>query len=71
VQEYKGITRKDNADWLGWVYIDTYSPITDDFENDAPLNALVKKHYFTKRLYVILFNAIPYIIGLLIFLAKG
>ena len=61
MDEYKGIYKQEHSSWKGWSYIALYESITDDFDNDAPLQKMVKRFYLKRKLFVIGFNLIPYI----------
>lgn len=54
--EYMGISRSKYPNWGGWNYISLYSSITNDFDNDKPLQKLVKKHYLKQSFFKLLFN---------------
>jgi|LGVF01.2.fsa_nt_gb hypothetical protein len=68
---YKGISREEYPLWRGWNYIALYSSITDDFDNDKPLQKLVTIHYLKKKMLITLFNLTPYILILGIYIANN
>ena len=48
-ETYRGISRKSNPDWPGWVILEKYKPLTrGDIINDAELKQAVSDLYFTK-----------------------
>ena len=59
---YKGISKKDYPNSPIWGYIALYSSITDDFDDDEPLQKLVRKHHQKTKLYIILYNMSIYAI---------
>ena len=54
--EYKGIAMSEYPSSPIWGYIALYSSITDDFDNDEPLQRMVKRHYLKIGIYKTLFN---------------
>lgn len=66
MNEYKGISKQEFPFWSGWGHIALYESITNDFDDDKSLQRSVNLHYLKKKLYILLFNLIPYfIIGIL------
>lgn len=66
MKDYKGICRNKHKNWAGWLFIDTYHNLArenykDFLEADKPLQKLVKKHYFRKKLNIVLFNISIYV----------
>ena len=60
MQEYKGITRANHPHSPIWGYIALYDSITDDFENDEPLQKLVRRHYLKQSMLRLIFNVSIY-----------
>ncbi|NOQ31777.1 MAG: hypothetical protein GQ570_11705 [Helicobacteraceae bacterium] len=66
MKHYKGISKHEYPNSPIWSYIALYSSITDDFDDDIPLQKLVQRHHLKTKIYITLFNLTPYLtIGIL------
>ena len=66
---YKGISKEEHPNSPIWGYMALFESITDDWDDDMPLQRMVDRHYLEIKIYKLLFNLVPYMF--LIYLIKG